>query len=61
MNAEYLCKQYGFDYCKAVSDASIKKELKTFYKSSESPKLLEIFTPRELTDKILLGYFDFIS
>ena len=31
MNAEYLCKQYGFDYCKAVSDASIKKELKTFF------------------------------
>ncbi|WP_394972264.1 2-succinyl-5-enolpyruvyl-6-hydroxy-3-cyclohexene-1-carboxylic-acid synthase [uncultured Croceitalea sp.] len=61
MNAEYICKQYGFEYFKADNKISLEEELKTFYESSNGPKLLEIFTPRMLNDKILLGYFDFIS
>ena len=61
MNAEHLCKQYDFDYCKSHDDVTLEKELTTFFEKSERPKLLEIFTPRSLNDKILLGYFDFIS
>ena len=61
MTAEHLCKQYGFEYCNATTENSIIENLLDFYKDSSAPKLLEIFTPRKLNDKILLGYFDFIS
>ena len=39
----------------------LENSLEHFYDKSESPKLLEIKTPRLLNDKILLNYFDFIS
>lgn len=60
-DSKYLCKQYGFDYIAVNDGASLEKEMKTFYASSSRPRLLELFTPRALNDKILLGYFDFIS
>ncbi|WP_350291724.1 2-succinyl-5-enolpyruvyl-6-hydroxy-3-cyclohexene-1-carboxylic-acid synthase [uncultured Croceitalea sp.] len=61
MNAAYLCKQYGFEYLSAKDEITLQQGLSNFYSPSEQPKLLEIFTPRALNDKILLGYFDFIS
>ncbi|MDT0607359.1 2-succinyl-5-enolpyruvyl-6-hydroxy-3-cyclohexene-1-carboxylic-acid synthase [Croceitalea rosinachiae] len=61
LNAYYLSQQYGFDYHKADDDESLKKVWQTFYNKSKKPKLLEIFTPRTVNNKILLGYFDFIS
>ncbi|GMN08709.1 2-succinyl-5-enolpyruvyl-6-hydroxy-3-cyclohexene- 1-carboxylic-acid synthase [Croceitalea sp. MTPC9] len=60
-NAEFLCKQFGFEYTCAKDEDALKKAFLDFYDSSKAPKLLEIFTPRKLNDKILLGYFDFIS
>lgn len=61
MNAAYLCKQYGFEYISSKDEITLQQSLSDFYNPSEQPKLLEIFTPRALNDKILLGYFDFIS
>jgi len=61
MNAEHLSKQYGIDYQLVNDEESLKKSLKTFYKQSTSPKILEVVTPRLMNNKILLGYFDFIS
>ncbi len=61
MNAEHLCKQYGFEYESAKDEIRLKEKLLDFYDYSEKSKVLEVFTPRELNDKILLGYFDFIS
>lgn len=61
MNAKYLCKQYGFEYISVADETSLQMGLTSFYNLSEQPKLLEIFTPRKLNDKILLGYFDFLS
>lgn len=61
LNAEHLSKQFGFDYVSANDEQSLKAELVAFYASSTSPKVLEVHTPRILNDKILLGYFDFIS
>lgn len=61
LTAEHLCKMYGFDY-KAVSDEiNLNSELNQFFSESEQPKLLEIFTPRELNDTILLDYFKFLT
>ncbi|WP_373516355.1 2-succinyl-5-enolpyruvyl-6-hydroxy-3-cyclohexene-1-carboxylate synthase, partial [Pricia sp.] len=61
LDAEHLSKQFGFEYSSAGDAESLKAELSEFYASSTHPKVLEVHTPRILNDKILLGYFDFIS
>ena len=58
LTAEHLCKMYNFDYSTAVNEDELKKELNSFYSESETPKLLEIFTPREENDLILKAYFN---
>ncbi|KPM33213.1 2-succinyl-5-enolpyruvyl-6-hydroxy-3-cyclohexene-1- carboxylate synthase [Croceitalea dokdonensis DOKDO 023] len=60
-NAYHLCKQFGLMYKSANDTTSLRDALHTFYDESDYPKVLEIFTPRKINDKILLGYFDFIS
>lgn len=60
LNAKYLSKMYGFEYVSATSEKQIKNKLQMFYKASEAPKLLEIFTPRTINDSILLKYFEFL-
>ncbi|NNL82569.1 MAG: 2-succinyl-5-enolpyruvyl-6-hydroxy-3-cyclohexene-1-carboxylate synthase [Winogradskyella sp.] len=61
LSAIHLCKMYGFDYCSADSKSSLSDALTTFYAKSKAPKLLEIYTPDRLNDKILLDYFKFIK
>ncbi len=61
LNAQNLCQMYGIGYQAAEDQESLKNSCRTFYKDSKIPQLLEISTPRLLNDKILLGYFDFIS
>jgi len=61
LDAEHLSKQFGFDYLSVENKNELNTALSDFYSVSDSPKLLEIHTPRVLNDKILLGYFDFIS
>lgn len=61
LTAEPLCEQFGFKYASARDLYSLKKELLHFFEIGQNPKLLEVFTPRELNNEILLGYFDFIS
>ena len=56
-NASYLCKMYNIDYYSAKNEDELKGRLKTFYKGSDFPKLLEIFTPSTENDKILKNYF----
>ena len=59
--AEHLAKMYGFDHYKAEDEQELTKGLDNFYATSLKPKILEISTPRLVNNKILLGYFDFIS
>lgn len=59
--AEHLCKMFGFKYNSVIDDASLKSALKSFYSSTNQPKLLEIFTPKHLNDEVLLNYFEFIK
>lgn len=61
MTAEHSCKQFGWEYRSSDNLESFKDELYSFFETGNSPKLLEVFTPRELNNTILLGYFDFIS
>ncbi|WP_289644557.1 2-succinyl-5-enolpyruvyl-6-hydroxy-3-cyclohexene-1-carboxylic-acid synthase [Maribacter aestuarii] len=61
LNARSLCAMYGLIYNEATDEQSLRKELQSFYEVSDDPKLLEIFTPRLLNNKILMDYFHFIS
>ncbi|QLG47163.1 2-succinyl-5-enolpyruvyl-6-hydroxy-3-cyclohexene-1-carboxylic-acid synthase [Costertonia aggregata] len=61
LSAEHLCKMYDLEYTKAHTAHGLKLALANFYEDSARPKVLEINTPRLLNNKILLGYFDFIS
>ena len=56
-----ICSAYGLEYCEAEDETSLLKQLESFYNPSGLPKLLDIRTPRTLNDKILLGYFEFLS
>lgn len=61
LTAEHLAKMYHFEYSKATKEDELKSQLKTFYGTSEKPKILEIFTPRTKNDEVLLNYFEFIK
>lgn len=62
LTAEHLAKQYGCHYKKAKDLASLQQELKTIFSISEEkkPSILEVFTPPELNDQVLLDYFKYI-
>ena len=57
LTAEQLCKMYGFSYQAVNTESDLQMALRPFYLKSKAPKLLEIFTPRELNDQVLLDYF----
>ncbi|WP_194768690.1 2-succinyl-5-enolpyruvyl-6-hydroxy-3-cyclohexene-1-carboxylate synthase [Tamlana sp. I1] len=60
-SAEHLCKMYGLAY-EAVSDeAKLESALTNFYSEGTKPKVLEIFTPKKVNDKVLLDYFEYIK
>lgn len=61
LTAEHLCKMYEFEYQRAYSIETVKEELESFYKVSEKPKILEIFTPSLENDSILKNYFKYIQ
>lgn len=61
LDASHLCKMHGFEYIAVSSEADLDKELEHFYKPSKSPILLEVFTPRELNDLVLINYFKFLG
>ncbi|MEL6810942.1 MAG: 2-succinyl-5-enolpyruvyl-6-hydroxy-3-cyclohexene-1-carboxylic-acid synthase [Bacteroidota bacterium] len=61
LTAEYLSLMFGFEYRSAKDEKSLILALKDFFDESHQPKVLEVFTPPEENDKVLLDYFDFIS
>ena len=58
LNASHLCRMFDFEYMTAKNENELKSHLISFYKDSNQPKLLEIFTPSNLNDEILKGYFN---
>lgn len=57
----HLCALNKIEYQAANSSDALELILREFFSNSSLPRLLEIKTPRIINDKILLGYFDFIS
>ena len=61
LNAKALCEMYGFNYEHTQNEDELETALVSFYSESDEPKLLEIFTPSEKNDDILLQYFKYIK
>ena len=51
---------HGVGYQSASSEIELKEKLCHFFKPSNKPLLLEIFTPKDLNDSYLLEYLNFI-
>jgi 2-succinyl-5-enolpyruvyl-6-hydroxy-3-cyclohexene-1-carboxylate synthase len=60
LTAENLAKMYQFDYHFASSVESLQSKLNDFY-LIEHPAILEIFTPTQINNYILLDYFKNLS
>ena len=60
LNAKQLSEMYGFKYETIHGKEDLKKTLRDFFRITEGPALLEVFTPAAINDKVLLDYFKFI-
>jgi len=61
LRLSHLCEMYGFDFISASNTDGLENAMENFYEPSKKPKLLEVKTPSEVNNQILLEYFDFIS
>ena len=57
LTAEHLAKMYGFEYVQVAGLKELNEELNEFYSETEQPKIMEIFTPKEINDVVLKNYF----
>lgn len=57
LTAEHLAKMYGFTYVSVTNLNELKEGLVDFYTESEQPKIMEVFTPKEINDVVLKNYF----
>lgn len=56
--AEFICKAFDVEYYKAESLSEIENQMEDFYKYSDRPKLIEIFTPSDINHKMLEEFFN---
>ncbi|ESU28653.1 menD protein [Flavobacterium limnosediminis JC2902] len=56
LTAEHLAKMYGFDYFRSNTESELLSEMSSFL-TAEKPAIMEVFTPTEVNNKILLEYF----
>ncbi|MGB1270120.1 MAG: 2-succinyl-5-enolpyruvyl-6-hydroxy-3-cyclohexene-1-carboxylate synthase [Flavobacteriaceae bacterium] len=57
LTAAHLCKMHNINYKSASNVTALNSELESFFLETNSPALLEVFTPRELNDTVLINYF----
>ncbi len=60
LSGSHLCEMHGIDYRSATDLKSLESALEGFFNSTSGPRLLEIFTPSEVNDKVLKDYFKFL-
>jgi 2-succinyl-5-enolpyruvyl-6-hydroxy-3-cyclohexene-1-carboxylate synthase len=61
LDAASLCSMFSIEYRYAATSEELQKELEGFYTPSDTPRLLEVFTPNEINDKVLIEYFKFLK
>ncbi|CAM1362567.1 2-succinyl-5-enolpyruvyl-6-hydroxy-3-cyclohexene-1-carboxylate synthase [Tenacibaculum litoreum] len=57
LTAEHLSKMYGFEYVQTKDLKNLQNSLTSFYEESNQPKIMEVFTPKEINDVVLKNYF----
>lgn len=60
LTAVQLCDMYELEYTSASSEREVSSALQDFFQESERPRVLEIFTPSEVNDQILITYFKYV-
>ncbi|MDC8001597.1 2-succinyl-5-enolpyruvyl-6-hydroxy-3-cyclohexene-1-carboxylic-acid synthase [Aequorivita todarodis] len=60
LSAKQLSEMFGFKYETIHGKEDLKEMLKDFFRITEGPALLEIFTPSTVNDRVLLDYFKYI-
>ena len=60
LDASHLCKMFGIDYQFISDDKGLEESLNSFFKTSEKPRLLEVFTDANLNDVLLRSYFKYL-
>ncbi len=61
LDAQHLCKMHGLGYRMVDGEHAFAKAYHDFITDNSKPQLLEIKTPREVNDGILLGYFKYLK
>lgn len=57
LTAEHLAKMFGFEYRTATNETELKNALQETLHNNNKPQLLEVFTPTQDNNKVLLEYF----
>ena len=57
LTAKQVCEMHQFEYKKAKDANELQSQLNQFFDECTQPKLLEVFTPRELNAEVLKEYF----
>lgn len=60
LDASHLCKMFGINYQSISDGKGLEVSLSSFFKTSEKPRLLEIFTNAEINDVVLKNYFKYL-
>ena len=61
LTAKHLCKMYQLSYGMASNVSELKQEMDNFFSESDQPKVLEVFTDKEVNEKVLKEYFNFLK
>ena len=61
LNAKNICQMHGLTYLSVNDLDDLSKKMDKFYNKSTKAKVLEIFTPKDINDKILKEYFAYFA
>ncbi|NLN24321.1 MAG: 2-succinyl-5-enolpyruvyl-6-hydroxy-3-cyclohexene-1-carboxylate synthase, partial [Bacteroidetes bacterium] len=56
-----LARMYKFKYRAVTSENELEASLQLFYEDADGPAMLEIITPDQVNDLVLLEYFKYIK
>jgi 2-succinyl-5-enolpyruvyl-6-hydroxy-3-cyclohexene-1-carboxylate synthase len=60
LDASHLCKMFNVDYHRVEEESAFAKAYSKFLNNNDNPQLIEIFTPNEVNEAVLLNYFKFL-
>jgi len=60
MSGQKNAEKFNLEYTAVNDEKALSEALKTFYHPASKAKILEVFTPRIVNDKVLKDYFQFI-